>query len=762
MARTETEKAYDLIRNQIITLELAPGSPIKAKYLAESLGLDLTAVEEALKRLAYEELVVITPPQEHGTYVSHVHRADLDHLSRVRLALESLAARLAAESATAEDVQELEALRQEQAAAPSDDAQRLFNLDHRFHRAIARATGNRYLADTLERFFGLSQRLWFLALPNLGFLPAAVAEHAEAVEAIREHDGDRAAQLMHSHVEDFYNQVREMLTIKVTVNYGPDVRSVVVEENSSLGAAVIATGLPLEQPCAGRGTCHKCKVIAQGALTPLEEKELEGLTEAEQAANYRLACRARVMGDVEVTLAPIVVYSNKMFQACDDYKRPDVPLGLAIDLGSTTVAAFVTTLNDGRVCAGAAALNQQTAFGADVISRMAAALQGPQSTQRLSMLAMSSMVQAMDALKLSRRARQRIEKVTIVGNCAMHHLLLQYPVESLAGLPFQPYDKSPVRDSDGFFGDTFPPQASIALPPLIGGFVGSDALACLTYYGFDRATEPMAAIDLGTNGEVMVTDGLPPHGSGRILVASTAAGPAFEGVNISCGTRAVDGAIVGVRANHDDGSFELTTIGDQPPVGLTGSGLLDLIRELRKAGVIERSGRLAKEHPTFGHRFSADERNVRRVLITDQGVDRRGVEEGEEGKRVSLYITQHDIRELQKAKGAIRAATEILMGQLGLKPADIKHMILTGSFGSQLNVDAVLDLGMIPPIDRSVVEPSANGAGFGAALFLDDEEFARGERIAAAAIQVDLDMDADFNRRYIESMELPGGAEDPS
>jgi uncharacterized 2Fe-2S/4Fe-4S cluster protein (DUF4445 family) len=197
-------------------------------------------------------------------------------------------------------------------------------------------------------------------------------------------------------------------------------------------------------------------------------------------------------------------------------------------------------------------------------------------------------------------------------------------------------------------------------------------------------------------------------------------------------------------------------------VGLTGSGLLDLIRELRKAGVIERSGRLAKEHPTFGHRFSADERNVRRVLITDQGVDRRGVEEGEEGKRVSLYITQHDIRELQKAKGAIRAATEILMGQLGLKPADIKHMILTGSFGSQLNVDAVLDLGMIPPIDRSVVEPSANGAGFGAALFLDDEEFARGERIAAAAIQVDLDMDADFNRRYIESMELPGGAEDPS
>jgi uncharacterized 2Fe-2S/4Fe-4S cluster protein (DUF4445 family) len=439
-----------------------------------------------------------------------------------------------------------------------------------------------------------------------------------------------------------------------------------------------------------------------------------------------------------------------MFQACDDYKKPDVPLGLAIDLGSTTVAAFVTTLSDGRVCAGAAALNQQTAFGADVISRMAAALQGPEATQRLSMLAMSSMVQAMDALKLSRRVKERIQKVTIVGNCAMHHLLLQYPVETLAGLPFQPYDKAPFRDTDHFFGDTFPPQATVALPPLIGGFVGSDALACLAYYGFDRAPGPLAAIDLGTNGEVMVTDGK------KILVASTAAGPAFEGVNISCGTRAVDGAIVGVKANYDDGSFDLATIDDQPPVGLTGSGLLSLICELRQAGVIEPSGRFVKEHPVFGHRLSLDERGVRRLLITDQGVDRRGVENGEEGRRVSLYLTQHDIRELQKAKGAIRAATDILLAQLGLKPEDLQHMILTGSFGSQLNVEAVVGLGMIPPVDPVVVEPSANGAGFGAALFLDDGEFARGERIAAAAFQVDLDLDADFNRRYVQSMELPG------
>jgi uncharacterized 2Fe-2S/4Fe-4S cluster protein (DUF4445 family) len=459
-----------------------------------------------------------------------------------------------------------------------------------------------------------------------------------------------------------------------------------------------------------------------------------------------------VLGDVEVTLAPIIVYSNKIFRACDDYKRPDVPLGLAVDLGSTTVAAFVTTLDQGRVCAGAAALNQQTAFGADVISRMAAALRGPETAQRLSMLALSSIVQAVDALKLSRRVKERIRKVTIVGNCAMHHLLLRLPVGTLAELPFQPHSTGTVRNGNELFGDTFPAGAEVALLPLIGGFVGSDALACLAYYGFDRATKPMAAIDLGTNGEVMVTDGE------RILVASTAAGPAFEGVNISCGTRAVDGAIVGVKPNLDDGSFDLTTIGDHPPVGLTGSGLLDLICELRRAGVIERSGRFAKEQPVFGHRLGQDHRGVRRFLITQKGVDLRGAESLDDAAQVSLYLTQHDIRELQKAKGAIRAAIEILMAQLELEPRDLARMILTGSFGSQLNVEAVVGLGMIPQVDLSIVEPSANGAGFGAALFLDDEQFSRGERIAACAEQVDLDLDADFNRLYIESMELPGGS----
>jgi len=251
---------------------------------------------------------------------------------------------------------------------------------------------------------------------------------------------------------------------RVTVSYGQDVRTSDPAPGARLGEAIIATGLPLEQPCAGRGTCLKCKVMAQGELSPLDELEKASLTAAELAVDYRLACRARVLGVASVTLAPIVVYSNKVFRASDDYKRAEAPLGLAIDLGSTTVAAFVTTLDRGEVCAGAAALNQQTAFGADVISRLAAAQEGAEAASRLSVLALSSIVQAVDALKLSPRVKARIQKVTVVGNCAMHHLLLRLPVDSLAVIPFQPYSTAPVHQPEAIFRDTFPSQAQIALP----------------------------------------------------------------------------------------------------------------------------------------------------------------------------------------------------------------------------------------------------------------------------------------------------------
>ena len=525
---------------------------------------------------------------------------------------------------------------------------------------------------------------------------------------------------------------------KVTIVYGEKETTVHAKNGTLIGEVITETGLPLEQPCAGRGTCGKCKILVEEGVAEPDEIERENLTDGEIALNERLACRARVQGDSRVILSPIVVYSNKIFKSSSRYRRErDVPLGLAVDLGSTTVAAFLTMLDNGEVAAGGGSLNQQTVYGADVISRLAAAIDAAANAERLQRLALASINQAVGTLNLSQNIRDRIQRVTIVGNVAMHHLLTGLPLDSLAVMPFQPHSTASIPDASHMMSGVFPAGATVSLPPLIGGFVGSDALACLAYFGFDHPAGPMAAIDLGTNGEVMITDGK------RILAASTAAGPAFEGVNISCGTRAIDGAIVNLKLEED--SVVLQTIEDGDPIGLTGSGLLSTVFEFREAGMIDPSGRILANPPRFSDRIHVGANDQRAIALTD---DER------------LLLTQHDVRELQKAKGAIRAAIEVLLAQLDLRPEDLGKVVLTGSFGGQVDIDAILAIGMIPPVRREVVETTANGAGLGAAMFLSDEGFALGERLATEAKQIDLDLDADFIRHYVEGMALaPDGGE---
>jgi len=485
---------------------------------------------------------------------------------------------------------------------------------------------------------------------------------------------------------------------KVTLIYGPEIKTVQAVEGTLIGDVIAASGLPIEQPCAGKGTCGKCKVLVEVGVADPDETELKNLSPGELALNNRLACRARVKGETRLVLSPILVYSNKIFKGSSRYKKEkDVPLGLAIDLGTTTVAAFLTTLDNGEVAAGSGGLNQQTVYGSDVISRLAAAIDHPDNAERLHRLALASINQAVDSLNLSPSTWQRIQQVTIVGNCAMHHLLASLPIENLAYIPFQPHDNRSIKDAAG----------------IMEGILG-----------------PMAAIDLGTNGEVMVTDG------SRILTASTAAGPAFEGVNISCGSRAVDGAITKVELVN--GELTLTAIADSPPVGLTGSGLLSAVAEFRQAGIIDEKGRINPPNNIHSNLVLPDN-NVFRIMLS---------------KEEDIYLSQMDIRELQKAKGAIRAAVDVLMEQLDLKPADLERVFLTGSFGGEVDIDAILDLGLLPPVRKQVVETVANGAGFGAAMFLSEEGFALGEKLAERSSQVDLDQDANFYDFYIKGMKL--------
>lgn len=518
---------------------------------------------------------------------------------------------------------------------------------------------------------------------------------------------------------------------KVTIIYGEEKKVAEAKDGEILGDVIASLDLTIEQPCAGRGTCGKCKVLVEKGGNPPDEIEESNLTKGELAVGTRLACRARIDGDTQAVLSPIVVYSNKSFKASNRHKRDrNVPLGLGIDLGSTTVAAYLTMLDNGEVVAGGASLNQQRVYGADIISRLSAAKREQAHSQRLRRLAVSSINQAINSLNLSSKMMARIQRISIVGNVAMHHLLAELPVDTLAVAPFQPYSLEAQRNANGLLAGIIGDDVQVMLPPVIGGFVGSDALACLVYFGFDKSDVPMLAVDLGTNGEVLVTDGQ------EILAASTAAGPAFEGVNISCGMRAVDGAIV--DASLKDGQFIFTTIGDEAPLGLTGSGLIKVVNELVGAGVIEDNGRIAAQPETMSEMIDRSSRPARIFLTPEK----------------NIWLSQTDIRELQKAKGAIRAAIDVLLAHLNLKPEDLQKVILTGSFGGQLDIEAVIQLGMIPNLSSNLVAAIPNGAGMGAAIFLSDEGFALGEEVATKTKQIDLDRNTVFSKLFIDALKL--------
>ena len=209
----DTRHAYDRIRETIITLQLAPGTLVNEQKLADDLHMGAGPVREALKLLAHDELIVITP--RHGLYVANIDLPDLEQISEVRLTLEPMCAGLAAQRATTDDLTVLEALREQQAATEPGDNRRLLDVDHKFHQAIVRAAKNKYLVRTLEHLFGLSQRLWYLALPQLDMLPGAVAEHLNLVESIKSKDADLARKIMYDHISEFYDRVRHILNSSV-------------------------------------------------------------------------------------------------------------------------------------------------------------------------------------------------------------------------------------------------------------------------------------------------------------------------------------------------------------------------------------------------------------------------------------------------------------------------------------------------------------------------------------------------------------------
>lgn len=429
--------------------------------------------------------------------------------------------------------------------------------------------------------------------------------------------------------------------------------------------------------------------------------------------------------------------------------------GLALDIGTTTLAASLVSLERGEVLAVEATTNPQGSYGADVISRIQYASRGWEQLKQLQ----DSVLQAFHQVILRLLEKTGLEgdkvyEAVAVGNTTMGHLFMGVDPTYLAYSPFTPAFSQALEVPAGELGLPMNPRGRVLLLPGIAAYVGSDTVGVMLAAGLHRQDKVRLAIDIGTNGEMVLA------GRGHILACSTAAGPAFEGTRIKHGMRAGEGAIEGAclegpgegERAPGNGELRLQVIGDVPPRGICGSGLVDLVAVLLKAGVIGKNGRFNRPGSAPGLAASLLENRLR---PGDRGEEFLLAPASPSTAGVDLVLTQKDVRELQLAKGAIYAGVQILLKEMGLGIDEIDEVLLAGAFGNYLDRDSALAIGLLPPVPREKVIPVGNAAGDGARLALISRPWRqRAGELAGKTRHVELSTRGDFQEIFLGSLEL--------
>ena len=421
--------------------------------------------------------------------------------------------------------------------------------------------------------------------------------------------------------------------------------------------------------------------------------------------------------------------------------------GVAFDIGTTTMVASLLCLCDGQELAIASRINPQVTFGDDVLSRIQHAGESRAGLDALRDVITKAMREMTEELCAEAKVRRsRIYEIAVSGNTTMEHLLCGLDVTQLGRVPFVPVFARglllPARD----MGVAIAPRGAAYVFPVIGGFVGGDTVAGILATRLTEMDCPALMVDIGTNGEIVLAH------DGEIWAASTAAGPAFEGARISCGMRATRGAIE--KVVFDD-ELRLSVIGNVAPIGLCGSGLIDLAAECLRAGVVSPEGRLLGPDELGG---SVPEWLRRRIVQDEEGRSELLLAEGRgEARESRVALTQRDVREMQLATGALRAGVRILCKQAGLKTSDLKLVLIAGGFGSFIRRSNAQRIGLLPEdIDRGRIHYVGNASLNGARWALvSTPARKRAEQLARKTRHVGLSQDPDFQMEFAEAMIFP-------
>ena len=577
-------------------------------------------------------------------------------------------------------------------------------------------------------------------------------------------------------------------------------------DNESLLDSARRLDVDIVRLCNGGGTCGRCKVqIVTGQVSPITDKEKEILTEKEVGRNYRLACLTHPFGNVKVHVPPesltapqrtqvegleLDVTPSPSFQsarvelspptiekqladetnllgalkqagvnartfdletlrriptllraenwrACAAVRNGEVIAvgnsstrwcGMAVDIGTTKIAVYLVDMESGKTLASKGLMNPQISYGEDVVSRISSASRSEENAVKLQTLLVEALNETLASLCAEAGVDRRdVVDAVIVGNTAIHHLFLKLPVGQLGLAPYVPALRSEIDVKARDLGLEMADGAYVHLLPNIAGYVGADHVAMILGTSLADASGVTLAIDIGTNTEICLNN------RGKMASVSCASGPAFEGAHIRHGMRAAPGAIEHVRISGDQVAIQ--TIGGESPAGICGSGLLDAAAQMLLNGIMDYSGKILP-HP--------------RVHISEDGMKKFVIAE-RPGKE-DITISQKDIRELQLAKVAIRLGIRALAEGTGIAESEIDEVIIAGAFGTFIDVESAITIGMLPPLERERFRQVGNAAGTGARLALVSlEKRMEAAKTASRVSYIELATISDFNQKFAES-----------
>jgi len=521
-----------------------------------------------------------------------------------------------------------------------------------------------------------------------------------------------------------------------TVNFINEQKSVFVGTDTTVLEAARRIGVIIDAPCNGMGTCGKCRVkagesevlacretVARDVDIVTQNRDHENRTlkivSGGKSRSYPLKPYITKTFDGEKT----VVYGGKDVLGTESGDTTGLIYGVVADIGTTTLVTSLIDLKTGGEAAAESRLNPQSAYAQDVLSRIHFAIEGGLETLQSVLLdALNGMID--DMTRKAAVSRKYVYEAVYSGNTAMLHLACGIDPEPLGRYPYV----SGIRGGGYVSAErlNISPFGIIYLPPVISAFVGPDITSGILASRLYEQKETVLFIDIGTNGEMALAK------DGILTASSTAAGPAFEGMNIACGMRAGNGAVESFAVDSD-GRITYEVIGGVKATGICGSGLLDIAGELVRIGIIGETGRFSKNNPSIA------EKDGKKIYNITDGV----------------YLAQNDVRQIQLAKGAIRTGIEALLAKLGISAGDVDRVEIAGSFGYHLNERSLIEIGLLPAEFADKVTFVGNTAQSGGAAFLLNADFKEDmKEVAARVVKVELSDDNGFEKLFVSCLDF--------